>query len=263
MIRILLVAGLLATTQIAAAQDALRGKRIYLDAKSLLGTTVSCVDCHLGYPPGLFGIGRAANQPSIVEQAVNSIAAMTPLRGRMTSTDYADVAAYLGNANVPSPDLRVLTEGAAAVAGDASRLAFGALVIDNTSATSAMRLRNAGAVEMRITAAPRLAGDQPGQFSLVSTDCSTGLVLRTNESCVVQVQFRPSGAAGMRAAALQVGHDWVSGLAAVALLGTATEVTTPPPPPPAGGGGGGGTLPPWLLAGLGLLVLLRRPAARG
>jgi hypothetical protein len=49
----------------------------------------------------------------------------------------------------------------------------------------------------------------------------------------------------------------------VALLGTATEVTTPPPPQPAGGGGGGGTLPPWLLAGLGLLVLLRRPAARG
>ena len=52
-----------------AAQDALRGKRVYLDTARLANASVSCVDCHLGLPPGLFGIGRAANNPAIVANA--------------------------------------------------------------------------------------------------------------------------------------------------------------------------------------------------
>ena len=81
----------------AAAQDALRGKRLYLDTARVTGAPVSCVDCHRALPPGLFGIGSAANNPAIIANALNSIPQMAPLRGRLTAADIADVAAYIGN----------------------------------------------------------------------------------------------------------------------------------------------------------------------
>jgi hypothetical protein len=46
-------------------------------------------------PGGAFGIGRAANSPQIVENAVNTVAPMVPFRGRPSSTDFADPAAFI------------------------------------------------------------------------------------------------------------------------------------------------------------------------
>src|SRR3712207_3732517 len=62
---------------------------------------------HLPLPPGAFGTSRAAGRPEIVAQAVNSIAPMAPLRGRLTAQDYAALAAFIGDPEVPSPALRL------------------------------------------------------------------------------------------------------------------------------------------------------------
>lgn len=227
----------------AQAQDALYGKRLYLDAGRLTGSNVSCVDCHLGYPPGLFGIARAANSPAIIEQAVNSVGAMTPLRGRLTAADYRDVAAYLGNPAVASPDLRVTTSGPASVPGDASRLDFGAVSPGTASTVSRMRLTNFGLVSMRLLSAPRIRGQDAANFVFASSGCGAAIDLQPQGSCEIEVAFQPTGTDGFRRAALSIDHDWVGGTAAIALIGTAASTNSPPSTmPPVGASGGGGAL---------------------
>jgi hypothetical protein len=234
----------------AVAQDALNGKRLYFDVGRLRDARVSCIDCHLALP-GSFGISRAANDPARIEQAVNSIPQMTALRGRLTSADYADLAAYIGQPNVPSPDLRVSTGGASN-----DRIDFG-VVVAGASAIAQMQLANAGALPVRLTSMPRIVGEHSLDFSVEpASTCSSAAALQPllgpGVSCVVEVRFTPPpGAAGARRAAVQVSHDWIGGQAAVALLAEAQATNTSPIAAPVGSSaGGGGAL------GSGLLGLL-------
>jgi len=233
---------LLPVAPAADAQDALRGKRLFLDTARLTGSGVSCVECHGGLPPGLFGIGRAANDPAAVERAVNPIPQMTPLRGRLAAADYADLAAYIGNPAVPSPVLRSSTSGAATT-GSPDRLDFGSVATSMQTPGSHWHLVNEGAVALRLTAPPLLRGDHAGDFGIVSGDCIAGLTLAGGASCSMQIVFRPMAGGGTRRAAAVIAHDWVGGEIALAVVG---EAAAPAPPPPVvgDGGGGGGTASP-------------------
>lgn len=239
----------------AHAQDALRGKRLYLDAARLVGSSVSCVDCHGGLPGGLFGIGRAANDPAAVERAVNAIPQMTPFRGRLVGNDFADLAAYLGNPSVPSPALRGATSGPAST-GSAERLDFGAIALSASSASSRWHLVNDGAVGVRLLSGPQLRGEHPQDFRIVATDCEPQKALPSGASCSVDLAFRPAAAEGSRRAAVAITHDWVGGESTVALVGSVTVASAPPPVAGIGGGGGGG-------ASLGLLGVLAAGTALG
>lgn len=248
-------AALLSLACSAAAQDALRGKRLYLDAARMVGSGVSCVDCHGGLPPGLFGIGRAANDPAAVERAVASIPQMTPLRGRLAAADYADLAAYIGNPGVPSPALRGATSGPA-VTGSADRLDFGAATVGAQSPLSRWHLVNEGALAMQIVAAPLLRGPHAADFAIAANTCTAGLVLAAGGSCAVDIVFRPTGDAGTRQAAVAAAHDWVGGEIALAVTGAASAPPAAPPPVADSGGGGGASGLP--CAALLLLALLQR-----
>jgi cytochrome c553 len=228
----------------AAAQDALRGKRVYLDTARVVNASVSCVDCHRALPPGLFGIGRAANNPAIVANALSTIPQMTPLRGRLSAQDIADVAAYIGNPGVPSPTLRVSAQSPAGTeSGD--RLDFGAILPSQTSARGTVRLANDGALPLQLTSNVRIVGPSMAEYALVDSSCTATATLAAGQSCEIGITFRPApGSAGMRSAAVQVDHDWVGGTAAIALLGTAETAAANPP---VGSSGGGGALGGWLL----------------
>lgn len=257
----------------AAAQDALAGKRLYLDAARVRATGISCVDCHGALPGGAFGIGRSANDAVAVERAVNSIPQMTPFRGRLLGTDYADLAAFIGRPDVPSPQVRSTTFGPAARGPE--RLQFAAPAAGTASAPSRWQIANDGAVPMRITGAVTLRGAAAADFTVTATDCTAGRTLGPGESCGVDLAFRPTES-GERVAAAAVPHDWVRGETALALQGTGEPVgsaspavpTTPAAPaapattPPVGASGGGAAGPGWLA----LLALLswwrhRRPAS--
>jgi mono/diheme cytochrome c family protein len=229
------------------AQDALQGKRLYLDVGRLRGSGVSCVDCHGGLPGGQFGIGRAANDPAAVERAVNSIPQMTPLRGRLIAQDFADLAAYLGNPSVPSPVLRTAVIQAGSAPSSAERVDFGEITSGQTSPAASITLLNDGAVALRWTSAVRVVGPNSAEYSVRSSGCTSGTVLGPGLSCEITVSFQPDRAAtGLRSAALQIDHDWVGGAVAVALLGTAAASSAMAPLSPAGPGGGGASS--WLLA---------------
>lgn len=231
---------LLASTCPAMAQDALRGKRLFLDTARMTGSGISCVDCHGGLPPGLFGIGRAANDPAAVERAVNSIPQMTPLRGRLVAPDFVDLAAYIGQPGVPSPALRGATSGPAAT-GSAERLDYGSAAAGSVTAASRWHLLNDGAVAMKLSTSAALRGEHATDFAIIAGDCSGGRVLASGEACSVDIVFRPAGSAGARRAAVAVGHDWVKGEIALALNGEVAQAAAPPTPALTASGGGGAT----------------------
>jgi hypothetical protein len=230
----------LAAVSESLAQDALRGKRLYLDAARVTDSGMSCVDCHGVLPGGLFGIGRAANDAAAVERAVDAVPQMTPLRGRLGAQDYADLAAYLGNPAVPSPALRSAVSGPAATVSP-NRLDFGVVSRNGQSASSRWHLVNEGSVGLTVTGAPQLRGNHPQDFVIFASDCSAGLALSAGASCSVDLSFRPIEGVDARQAAVSVAHDWVGGEAAVALVGTvAIAPVALAPSGSAGGGGGGG-----------------------
>jgi hypothetical protein len=250
-----------ALSDVSVAQDALRGKRLYLDAARVVGSGVSCVDCHGGLPGGLFGIGRAANDPAAVERAVNSVPQMTPLRGRLGAKDYADLAAYLGNPAVASPALRNVISGPAATSS-ADRLDFGVVSRSAQSAVSRWHIVNEGSVGLTVTSAPQLRGNHPQDFVIVASDCSAGRTLVAGTTCTVDLAFRPLDGVDARLAAVAVAHDWVGGEAAVALSGAVAAAPAPPAPSGSAGGGGGGTALGLLCALMTIAVVRRQRRAR-
>lgn len=216
-----------ASEPVAVNEDpsALRGKRLYLDGGRLVGTGVSCVDCHGDVVGSAFGLGKAANNPSAIDYAINAVPQMARSRGRYSAQHLKDLATYIGNPSVASPDLRLQTRGAAANPFTAERLDFGAQSVGGTSPTSTVRIVNAGQHAIRLTSSPALTGTDSSQFEVVFSDCASDLVLQFQQGCEVSVIFRAVGEAGLRTASIQVAHDWIRGSVSVALIGTA--VTNP------------------------------------
>jgi len=199
----------------AFAQDALRGKRLYHDIGRLNGAGVSCIDCHGGIPGALHGIGKAANNPAAIDYALGAIQQMTPLRGRVSQQDMADLAAYIGAPQTPSPDLRIETSGPAASAYTAERLEF------RPGDRSIVRFSNAGNLPLQLLSPPAISGPDADAFTLAASDCHAGMTLRPGMSCTVDITFRRPGSnpTSLRSARLGIRHDWIRGEIAVALLG--------------------------------------------
>ncbi len=202
----------------------LRGKQLYLDGGRLVGTGVSCVDCHGDVIGSAFALGKAANNPAAIDYAINAVPQMARSRGRYTTKDMQDLATYVGNPSVPSPDLRLQTFGAAANSFSAERLDFGAQIVGSASAISTVRIANAGQLGLRIVNSATLTGTDAAQFELISSDCRSDLILQNQQSCEVSVSFRAVGAAGLRTASIFVAHDWIRGGVNVALIGTVVPV---------------------------------------
>lgn len=204
----------------AHGQDALTGKRLYHDVGRLRGTGISCVECHGGLPGGLHGIGKAGGKPSAIDYAINAIPQMSPLRGRLSAQDLEDLASYIAQPEVPSPDLRIATEGPARSPWSSERLEFPAIAAGTASPASTIRLTNAGRLPLRLLSAPALSGPDAHHFTIDAGDCVAGITLVAGQSCRISVDFRPlRGAAGQRSARVNVAHDWLGGELNVALIG--------------------------------------------
>jgi cytochrome c553 len=212
-----LLAALVATG--ALAQDALRGKRLYHDIGRLSGAGVSCIDCHGGIPGALHGLERAAGNPDHIAYALGAVQQMTPLRGRVSAQDRADLAAYIALPRVASPEPRLTTAGPAANAYSAERLEFPDARAGTTSPKSAVRLTNQGAMPLLLLSAPALDGPDAAQFAIVATDCTAGLSLAAGQTCGLEIVFTPRGPAGLRSASAGLSHDWIGGGFRVALIG--------------------------------------------
>jgi cytochrome c553 len=86
-----LAAGALLGASQASAADAANGNTLYHSY---------CVGCHGDPPRG--GPETAANSPSTIRNALNSVGAMQFLRGELTDAQIADIAAYIGSLGNPT-----------------------------------------------------------------------------------------------------------------------------------------------------------------
>lgn len=193
-----------------AAQDALRGKRLYLDAGRLTGAGPSCVDCHGGFPGALHGIGRAAGRPRAIEYALGAVGQMAILRNRLSAQDIEDLAAYLQDPEVPSPQLRVLSQDHGNVRA-IELLEFTPAKPGRPALRSTVHLQNSGRVLLTLTGDARVEGPAATRFRLVECNCLAGVQLQPGAGCVLTVEFLPDPSAGqsLLPAVLVVPHDWV------------------------------------------------------
>lgn len=214
----------------AAAQDALRGKRLYLDGGRMNGSGLSCVDCHGGLPGALHGMGKAARNPGAIEYALGSVSQMAPLRGRLNTEDIADLAAYIGEPGVPSPDLRLMAIDATGTTPGRERLEFQAATSGFGEAT--LLLSNAGAVSLQWHSPPFITGPHSSQFFISASDCKDGMSLAPRQSCSIQVGYSADPSGTLRTATLGLRHDWLGGGVYLALLGRTAAPIRPLVPAP-------------------------------
>lgn len=214
----------------ATAQDALRGKRLYLDGGRMSGAGISCVDCHGGYPGALHGIGRAAGRPAVIEYALGSVSQMGVLRGSLSPEDVLDLAAYLQDPDVPSPQLSIKAlpdENGMGV----EWLEFVADAGGRSEPRHTVQLRNVGGRPLTLAGLPRIEGASAAAFRLTNSTCRAGEQLAPGSECMATMTFTPEVFGtnpGPWTAYLVVAHDWVGAGARVAFVGRVAREASPP-----------------------------------
>lgn len=152
----------------------------------------ACAACHTVASTAVVDRGR--NNPAMIQNAINTIPAMTAaVSGNVSATDLADIAAYLGN----SP----------------ASISFAQTTVGQTSAVSTVTISAS-----RLAALSSLTAVASGDFAVQGGSCGTSVPAGT--SCTVGVVFKPT-AAGARSGALTITHNGISTAIPIALSGTA------------------------------------------
>lgn len=153
----------------------------------------NCASCHSVASTSVVDRGR--NNPAMIQAAMNNVPQMgAALSGRVSATDLADIAAYLGN----SP----------------SALSFSTTTVGRSSAVSTVTVSAS-----RLAALSGLSSSVSGDFVLQGGSCGSSLAAGT--SCTVGVVFRPT-AAGNRSGSLTLNHSGISTPITIALSGSAS-----------------------------------------
>lgn len=163
------------------AQDAERGRDLYLDAAGIKGIAglPSCVQCH-GLPPEGKLIGAS---PTQLQGAFASVIAMGRFALELDARDLADLSAFLREPQAvatPLPAVAPLSPAWAALPG-------------TRSPTLTLRLSNDGRAALTLAAqdAVTLAGAGAAQFVLARGGCTDGAVLPPGASCEATLQYAP------------------------------------------------------------------------
>ncbi len=152
----------------------------------------ACAACHTVASTAVVDRGR--NNPAMIQNAINNIPAMGGLSGSVSSTDLADIAAYLGN----SP----------------GSVSFAQTSVGQTSAVSTVTISAS-----RLAALNSLTAVASGDFAVQGGTCGTSVAAGT--SCTVGVVFQPT-TSGARSGALTITHSGISSAIPIALTGTAS-----------------------------------------
>lgn len=204
---------LLAMSQ-AHAADAVRGKTLYLNGPTGGGT--ACARCHTTSPSAnVSKVLNAANNPAAISAAMaaNKGGMGNIYNGKLSETDLADIAAFIGNPNA-GPGA-----GPAASLNPAS-LAFSSTILGQASSALAATLANTGSGALTIDTIG-VTGAAAADFSVTGGTCAAGGSVAAGANCTVLVSFKP-GTTGARSATLAVAHNGTGGSSSVALSGTAS-----------------------------------------
>jgi mono/diheme cytochrome c family protein len=201
----------------AWAADPVRGKALYLDTTTT-GAVTSCVACHLADLSKNTSNILKGSDPAVILNAINNNTGSMGnfYKGFVTSTDAADIAAYIANpaAGTPAP----------AASLSSATLAFGNQVLQTSSATMTATLTNRGSANL-VLSSVTLGGTNSVDFTRSGT-CAVALTLAPAQSCTVNAVFRPT-AIGPRSATVTIGHNASPATSTVSLTGTGMSAPTP------------------------------------
>jgi mono/diheme cytochrome c family protein len=179
----------------ASAADPQRGAMLF--ATPPASGLLACADCH-GADPQVNNFGNiwaGRNAVALIQRAVQAnTGGMGYFGGFYGSADFADIAAYLGNAP-------------AALVFDPTELGRDSAP-QSVSITTSTKI-GVGALQLRTE----------GDFVVSGSSCGTELPRFAN--CAVDLSFRPS-AAGQRSGSLLITHDGTPTPVRIALAGLAT-----------------------------------------
>jgi hypothetical protein len=203
------------------AADAWRGKGLY---SSVPAGFLACANsgCHGPNPAvNTQKIRNGANNPAIITSAINGNTggmgvlktAKIPITGAaLTTTDIADIAAYIGNPTVTAPPV-----GAPIASISSTSITFASSNLGVASAGQSITLSNTGTAALTV-AGVSLGGTNAADFSAAGTGaCVAGGSLAVATSCTVNLGFTPS-MVGTRSASLTITH--ALGASTVTLSGT-------------------------------------------
>jgi hypothetical protein len=168
----------------------------------------SCSDnsCHTANPSdNVFRILNGADDPGAIGRAINLFSQMNFLRNKLTTAQFVDLAAYLGNPGA--------TAGAPTAQLNPAALVFPGTTVGASAATQTFLISNTGTAPLVVSGVSSSNAD----FSIAGS-CSS---IAAGGSCSVSVGFTPS-AAGARSGTITVSHNATGGSSTMSVSGTAT-----------------------------------------
>lgn len=193
----------------AHAADAVRGKQLYNNTPG--GTSCANSSCHgTNVSANRNKVQRGANNPSLIQSAINNDAGgMGIYRNNvLTSTDIADIAAYIANPNATASPTAAVSP---------TSLNFASTATGSTSATQAVTLSNSGSGPLSISSITVNGSD----FLRSGGSCAAGGSVAAGSSCTIGVAFKPQ-TAGSKTGSLSIAHNATGSPSSVSLSGTAT-----------------------------------------
>ncbi len=203
---------LLLGAPVSNAQDALRGKALYLNTN---GAALSCGNaaCH-GVDPtrDMNSVLKGANRASEILNAITDEPQMRFLSAYVSNQNALDIAAYLANPNVSAvPAITVAP----------TSVTFAATYVGSASAITALTVSNSGTGNL-VLSNISLSGTNAAEFRVeTSSTCRAGSTLSAGASCRVNLTLRPT-ATGAKSSALTIAHNAAGATSSVPLTGSAS-----------------------------------------
>ncbi len=213
-----------AISSVAHAQSVTNGRTLYTTPQVTGQFSCSNAQCHANDPTtNQNRIKNGANNATAIENAINgSVSDMAFLQGKLTSSQLADLAAYIANPRS--------TNSAPVATLSSTTLGFGSVNTGSTSSEQTITLTNTGAAPLQLSAIS-VSSLEFAFASAGSGTCTPTTALAVSTSCTINLAFTPS-TAGVRSATLSINHNATVGTSTVSLAGTGvaptqTAATTP------------------------------------
>ncbi len=204
-------------SSVAHAQSVSNGRALY--TAILVSGQLSCgnAQCHANDPTtNQNRIRNGANTPGAIDAAINGgVSDMAFLRGRLTASQLADLAAYIANPRA--------TNTAPVATLSSTTIGFGSVNVGTTSNPQTITLSNTGAAPLQLSA----ISVSNTEFAVTGGTCTPTTTLAVSANCMIDLTFTPA-AVGVRSATLTINHNATVSSSTVSLAGTGVTPTQPP-----------------------------------
>lgn len=199
----------LLASAVAQAQDAANGRSLYQGIIVPGNPNCASGGCH--GPNPLLNINGVQNgdTPGGIALAISRVAQMSFLRGVLSSSQIADLSAYIAN-----PAAAV----APAISVSATSVDFGNVPVGESAPNRSFTISNTGDAPLSVSS---IAVDG-NEFSASGSGCAQ---IAPGGSCSVSVGFRPQSS-GIKTATLTISHNAGGGNRTVSLSGTGAQTQT-------------------------------------